>query len=211
MILCYVMIFVAALFLPFSCYILPLRHKCPAQHPVLRHCPNALTWQPQLRACLLKQTRFMCECSKEQQTRPTPISRVALQMCTLFVWEFCMQWNYTSQVILRPTVSRPVYLTVRHPTRPATKFSFCSSLVLDSYWFSDVGRPLWREVGSVVFSFFSFLLGIASAGFLSSESHRTHVHILLILFLSLPPPGGPCSCIYFLQEQGSPVIPPGIG
>jgi hypothetical protein len=24
---------------------------------------------------------------------------------------------------------------------------------LDSYWFVDVGRPLWREIGSVVFNF----------------------------------------------------------
>jgi hypothetical protein len=34
--------------------------------------------------------------------------------------------------------------------------------------------------------------------------------ILLSLFLRLPKPGGPDSWIYFPQEQGSPVIPPGI-
>jgi hypothetical protein len=58
---------------------------------------------------------------------------------------------------------------------------------------------------------FHLLLGIASAAFLRSESHGTHEHILLSLFLRLPQPGGPGSCIYFPQEQGSPVIPPGIG
>jgi hypothetical protein len=56
---------------------------------------------------------------------------------------------------------------------------------------------------------FQFLLGITSAAFLRSESHGTHEHILLSLFLRLPQPGGPGSCIYFPQEQGSPVIPPG--
>jgi hypothetical protein len=32
----------------------------------------------------------------------------------------------------------------------------------------------------------------------------------LSLFLRLPQPGGPGSCIYFPQEQGSPVISPDI-
>jgi hypothetical protein len=58
---------------------------------------------------------------------------------------------------------------------------------------------------------FQFLPGIASAAFLRSESQVTQEHILLSLFLRLPQPGGPGSCIYFPQEQGSPVIPPGIG
>jgi hypothetical protein len=58
---------------------------------------------------------------------------------------------------------------------------------------------------------FQFLLVIASTALLRSESHGTHEHILLSLFLRLPHPGGPGSCIYFPQEQGSPVIPPGIG
>jgi hypothetical protein len=62
-----------------------------------------------------------------------------------------------------------------------------------------VGRPLWREVGSVVFSF----SGIASADFLRSEYHGTREHITLSLFLRFPKPGGPGSCIYFPQEQSS--------
>jgi hypothetical protein len=52
---------------------------------------------------------------------------------------------------------------------------------------------------------FHFLLGIANATFLSSKSHGTHEHILLSLFLRLPQPGGPGSCIYLPQELGSPV------
>jgi hypothetical protein len=45
------------------------------------------------------------------------------------------------------------------------------------------------------------------AGHLRPESHWTHEHILLSVFLRLPHPGGPGSCIYFPQEQGCPVIP----
>jgi hypothetical protein len=46
--------------------------------------------------------------------------------------------------------------------------------------------------------------------FLRSEFHGTHKYVLLSIFLRLPQPGGPGSCIYFLWEQGSPVISPGI-
>jgi hypothetical protein len=48
---------------------------------------------------------------------------------------------------------------------------------------------------------FQLLPGIASAAFLRSESHGTHKHILLSLFLGFPQPGGPGSCIYFPQDQ----------
>jgi hypothetical protein len=58
---------------------------------------------------------------------------------------------------------------------------------------------------------FQFLPGIASAACLRAESHGTHDHILLSLFLRLPQPGGSGSCIYIAQEQDSPIIPSGIG
>jgi hypothetical protein len=41
--------------------------------------------------------------------------------------------------------------------------------------FDDVGRPLWREVGSVVFSFCWASPALPS----SDDSHGTHEHILL--------------------------------
>jgi hypothetical protein len=60
----------------------------------------------------------------------------------------------SSEVILRPTVSRSVCLGVRHPSQTSNHFfPFFLKFFLDSYGFSDVGRPLWREVGSVFFSF----------------------------------------------------------
>jgi hypothetical protein len=58
-------------------------------------------------------------------------------------------------------------------------------------------------------SSFHFLLGLASRIFLGSESHGTHEHIILSLFLRLHKPGGPGSSIYFYQDQDSAVIPPG--
>jgi hypothetical protein len=49
--------------------------------------------------------------------------------------------------------SWPVCLGVRHPSQTHDQFFYFLQLFLDSYRFIDVGRPLWREVGSVVFSF----------------------------------------------------------
>jgi hypothetical protein len=58
------------------------------------------------------------------------------------------------KVILRPTVSRPVRPAVRHSSGTRDQFlPFSLCLFLDSCRFVDVGRPLWREVVSVVFSF----------------------------------------------------------
>jgi hypothetical protein len=55
--------------------------------------------------------------------------------------------------ILRPTVSRPVRLGVRHPSGTRNQFfPFSLWLFLDICGFVDVGCPLWLEVRSVVFS-----------------------------------------------------------
>jgi hypothetical protein len=50
------------------------------------------------------------------------------------------------QVMLRPTVSRPVCLRVKQHVGPKTRFLLLS----DSCMFVHVWRPLWREDGSVV-------------------------------------------------------------
>jgi hypothetical protein len=70
-----------------------------------------------------------------------------------------------------------------------------------------VGRPFWREVASVVFGFCCASSAQPLSG-LSPEG--THEHILLSLFWRLPQPGGSGSCIYFPQDEGSPVMAPGI-
>jgi hypothetical protein len=91
---------------------------------------------------------------------------------------------------------------------PATNFSH-------SLWlfFYRQLRVCWYGAPSLTRSRvcrFQFLPDFASAAFLRSESHVTH-ELSLFLFLRLARPGGSGSCIYFPQEQGSSVIPPGIG
>jgi hypothetical protein len=64
-------------------------------------------------------------------------------------------------------------------------------------------RVCWCEMPSLTRSrvcSFQFLLGITNAVFLRSEFHGTHEHILS-LFLRLPQPGGPGSCICFPQNR----------
>jgi hypothetical protein len=65
---------------------------------------------------------------------------------------------------------------------------------------------MWGALSDEKSGTFQFLLGISSAAFLRSESLS-----LLSLFLRLLQPRGPGSCIYIPQEQGSPIIPSGIG
>jgi hypothetical protein len=63
-------------------------------------------------------------------------------------------YNYhTVKVILRPTVSRPVRPGVRHPSGTRDQFfPFSLWSFLDCCGFVGVGRPLWREDGSVICS-----------------------------------------------------------
>jgi hypothetical protein len=71
----------------------------------------------------------------------------------------------------------------------------------------DVGHPLWREDGSVIYSYNCFW-ALPEQSLSASELRRAHDHILLP-HLRLPQPGGPGPHIYILQQQGGPVIPPG--
>jgi hypothetical protein len=91
---------------------------------------------------------------------------------------------------------------------PRPNFPFLSLIIFRQL------RVCWCEAPSLTRSrvcSFQFLPGIASAASLISESLGIHDHILFSLFLRLTQPGGPRSCIYFPQEQGSQVIAPDIG
>jgi hypothetical protein len=112
------------------------------------------------------------------------------------------------KVILRPTVSRPVSLRVRPPSEIPEKFFFAFSLkpVLRKMWVVHEERLLWRDDGSVVYSY-----SWASPAKSSSDPNPLDWWPNFIVSnMRLPQPGWPRSCIYFPMEQGSLVISPGI-
>jgi hypothetical protein len=105
-----------------------------------------------------------------------------------------------AKFILRPTVSRPVHLGVRHPSGTRDQFFPLSLIIFRQFRVCWCGAPSLTRSRVCTFQFFS---GIDSAAFLRSESHGTHEHSLLSLFFRLPQPGELGSCIYLPQEQGS--------
>jgi hypothetical protein len=80
-------------------------------------------------------------------------------------------------------------------TRPFPFLSFWQKIALFLF-----GHPLWQEHRSVTCNAIAHWF----------KSYRTH-NLTLMSPSRLPQPGGPGSCIYTPQEQGGPVIPPGIG
>jgi hypothetical protein len=103
----------------------------------------------------------------------------------------------------RQSVGQSVLVSGTH-LGPATNF-----FPLSLWVFFRQLRVCWCGAPSLTRSrvwTFQFLQGIASAAFLRSESHGTHEHSLLSLFLRLPQPGWPGSCIYFPKEQGMRVL-----
>jgi hypothetical protein len=73
-------------------------------------------------------------------------------------------------------------------------------LLSESCSLLSVGRPLWREDRSAVFSAITQW----------SETHRTRNHTLLS-HLRPPQPGGPGFHVCMPQDQNGPVIPLGTG
>jgi hypothetical protein len=108
------------------------------------------------------------------------------------------------KIILRPTVSRPVRLGVRHPTGTRDQFFFLLEIFfsqLRAFYF--VAPSLTRGLVCSLL----LLLVVANAVALGSESHGTQDHILLSQLMRLPHPGGPGPRIYIPQAQGQYVCP----
>jgi hypothetical protein len=96
------------------------------------------------------------------------------------------------KVILWPTASRSICLGVRHPSETGEPIWLLPSLII----FRQLTNLLIRAPSLTRSRVCSFQF-IASAAFLSSESHGTHENILLSLVLRLPEPGGPGSCMLY--------------
>jgi hypothetical protein len=105
---------------------------------------------------------------------------------------------------LRPTVSRPVFLGVRHSSGTRGQFFFLLEISFRHLRGYSVASSLTR--GRVCNLLVQLLLGLARAVTLGSKFRRTHGHILLS-HLSLPQPGGPGSHIYIPQEEDGPGFP----
>jgi hypothetical protein len=102
---------------------------------------------------------------------------------------------------LRLTLSRPIYLGVRLPSRGHDQIIFLS----DNCALLDVGHPFRREDGSVIYSYNCFWALLEQT--LGSKPSRNNDHILIYHFRR-PGPGGPEPRIYILQEQDHRVMPP---
>jgi hypothetical protein len=104
------------------------------------------------------------------------------------------------EVKLRPTANRPVYPGAELPSETHDQ-------IFSLYWqlrVSYCGRPIWREDGSVIYSFNCFwALPEQSLSGPSPAELTTIFHCLMIL----PQPEGPGPRIYIPQEQDGPVIP----
>jgi hypothetical protein len=114
------------------------------------------------------------------------------------------------KVILRPTVSLPVRLSVRHPSRTRDQFLFLLEI-----FFRQL-RVCYFVASSLTIGLvckLMLLMFLASEVPLRSESGGTQDHILLVLsqFFWLPQLVEPGPRIYIPQEQGGPDIPPDTG
>jgi xanthosine utilization system XapX-like protein len=104
----------------------------------------------------------------------------------MFAWALWRLSQVKVRVALRPTVSRPVSLGVKPHLGPKIRFLLLS----DSCSFVDVGRPFWREDGSVIClghsqQYMSSIFTSLLVGILHSHLSKSPVPCAYILFTLL--------------------------
>jgi hypothetical protein len=111
-------------------------------------------------------------------------------------------WSESELYYDRRSVGQPVLVSSLH----LGLMTRCL-LLSDNCGFVDMGRPLWREDGSVVYN----CCCLRQRSHSQVQVPRGSWPHFTVSNLRLPPPGGQGPCIYIPQEQGGPVIPPGTG
>jgi hypothetical protein len=120
----------------------------------------------------------------------------------------CFKVKVKVKVILRPTVSRPARVGVRHPSGTRDQFLFLLEIFFRQLWVCYFVAPSLTRVRVCNLL---LLLVLSSAVPLGSQSRGTQDHILLSQFLRFPQLGGPGPLIYIPHEQGDSDIPRGTG
>jgi hypothetical protein len=108
------------------------------------------------------------------------------------------------KVMLRPTVSRPVCLGVKHPSgAPRADLHYCQTFA---------GLLMWGALSDERTGLsFTIAAGHRQRSHSRVRVSRDSQTYSTILDSRLPQPGGPGVSIYIPQDHGVPVIPPGTG
>jgi hypothetical protein len=113
------------------------------------------------------------------------------------------------EVKLRPIVSRPVRLGVRHASGTRDQFVFLLQIFFRQLRVCYFAAPSLTR-GWVCNLLYNFFWALPDQSLFGRSPAELNGHILLF-HLRLPQPGGPGPRIYIPQEHGGPVIPPGTG